>query len=400
MNRKCIGAAALALAMILGGCAERKDSPGISSSGRSTQSAGVSTPSMAGTAQSSIVSHGGAPTVIAPNFRGSSSAVQEVPETPNGASTEIPGDTPAPETPDTSTDTPQHGELTMVDVIAEGDTQTVSNGSSYYIEDCEMLEVRGTLIVENGAMLVVEKGGALCVKGDVQLEGGIELSDGGTLLMADDNAILEGNGSVAVTEDFEQIDCEIGTISAHITPPERVVENGVTTVGGIVIANKAIKLPPEYGSQLSQDEVTGETYNALMEMNNASDHWYSIVSGYRSYQSQESVFREWCDLYGFEKASTISSQAGHSEHQTGLTMDLDSLSQSYGDTEEGIWLAENCWRYGFIIRYPKGSEDITGYSYEPWHVRYLGKSTAKLVFDSGLTLEEFLNVEGGTVVID
>ena len=400
MNRKCIGAAALALTMILSGCAERKDSPGISMPGQSTQSGSASTTSSAGAAQSSIAGHGGAPTVIAPNFRGSSSAVQSVSETPNVTSTEDPVDTPAPETPDTSTDVPQQGEFTTLDVIAEGDTQTVSNGSSYYIEDGEMLEARGTLIVENGAMLVVEKGGALCVKGDVRLEGEIELSDGGTLIMTDDNAIIEGNGSVVVTEDFEQIDCEIGTIYAHITPPERVVENGVTTVGGIVIANKAIKLPPEYGSWLSADEVTGETYNALMEMNNASDHWYSIVSAYRSYYSQQSVFQEWCDLYGFEKASTISSQAGHSEHQTGLTMDLDSLSQSYADTKEGIWLAENCWRYGFIIRYPKGKADITGYSYEPWHVRYLGKSTAKLVFDSGLTLEEFLNVEGGTTVID
>ena len=81
-------------------------------------------------------------------------------------------------------------------------------------------------------------------------------------------------------------------------------------------------------------------------------------------------------------------------------MDLDAFEESYGETPEGIWLAENCWRYGFIIRYPKGKEEITGYTYEPWHVRYLGKSTAKLVYDSGLTLEEFLNVEGGTTVID
>ena len=73
-------------------------------------------------------------------------------------------------------------------------------------------------------------------------------------------------------------------------------------------------------------------------------------------------------------------------------MDISSMKQSYGNTPEGKWLAEHCWEYGFLLRYPKNSESITGYIYEPWHVRYLGKSTAKLVHDSGLTLEEFLGV--------
>ena len=93
-----------------------------------------------------------------------------------------------------------------------------------------------------------------------------------------------------------------------------------------------------------------------------------------------------------EAADTYSARAGHSEHQTGLAFDLNSLEESFGETREGIWLREHCWEYGFIIRYPKGKESITGYMYEPWHVRYLGKSAAKSVFESGLCLEEYLNV--------
>ena len=73
-------------------------------------------------------------------------------------------------------------------------------------------------------------------------------------------------------------------------------------------------------------------------------------------------------------------------------MDVGRLEYDYAHTDEGIWLTENCYKYGFIIRYPEDKTEITGYIYEPWHIRYLGESTAKLVHDSGLTLEEFLKV--------
>lgn len=401
----------LSLALLLSGCAEnhkRSETSSAELSAKSTQS--TSTASSAVSGQSTKSSQSGAPSVIAPNFRGSSSGEQSVPEPSDNSSTEeyieIPSESTTDistseersEIPDTSLDEPPY-EIFPTNTIEGGEVRTVSD-SETYIKSGEVLEVKGTLVVENGASLFVEAGGILQVDGIVKLDGDIVLTDGGRLVMGYDNALIDGIGSIVVKDNFEQIDCERGWINVHIAPPERVVENGVTTVGGVVIANKAIKLPPEYGSWLSEGEVTSETYNALVDMNNHSDHSYYIVSAYRSYYSQESIFKGWCDIYGFEEASTISSQAGHSEHQTGLTMDLDSLEQSYGNTPEGIWLAENCYKYGFIIRYPKGKDEITGYAYEPWHVRYLGKSTAKLVYNSGLTLEEFLNVEGGTTVID
>ena len=78
--------------------------------------------------------------------------------------------------------------------------------------------------------------------------------------------------------------------------------------------------------------------------------------------------------------------------ETGLAADINSLETSWGKTPEGKWLAANCYKYGFIIRYPAGKEDKTGYQYEPWHVRYLGVETATAVYKSGLCLEEYLGI--------
>ncbi|MBC8081562.1 MAG: M15 family metallopeptidase, partial [Gorillibacterium sp.] len=85
-------------------------------------------------------------------------------------------------------------------------------------------------------------------------------------------------------------------------------------------------------------------------------------------------------------------------HQTGLAMDVSSksvnyqLTQSFGTTKEGKWLAKHSWEYGFIIRYLQGNEDITGYMYEPWHIRFIGEPVAKEVFEQGVTLEEYYNL--------
>ncbi len=115
-----------------------------------------------------------------------------------------------------------------------------------------------------------------------------------------------------------------------------------------------------------------------------------IVSGFRSYQTQESIFNRNIGLYGEETANTFSAKPGQSEHQTGLAFDINSTRWAFAESREAKWLAENCWKYGFIIRYPKGKEDITGYVYEPWHIRYVGKEQAQKIKDSGLCLEEYL----------
>lgn len=126
------------------------------------------------------------------------------------------------------------------------------------------------------------------------------------------------------------------------------------------------------------------------------------VSGYRSYNRQVSVFNSSVKRNGREHAEKFSAEPGKSEHQTGLTMDVSSQSanfgieQSFENTPEGQWLAEHCADYGFIIRYPKGKEDITGYAYEPWHVRYVGVEVAKDITSKGVTLEQYFDDTGST----
>ncbi|TDL74913.1 D-alanyl-D-alanine carboxypeptidase family protein [Peribacillus frigoritolerans] len=119
-------------------------------------------------------------------------------------------------------------------------------------------------------------------------------------------------------------------------------------------------------------------------------------SGYRSYDTQDSIFAFNAEQKGEEIANKTSSKPGQSEHQTGLSMDVTSpevnyeLTEAFGDTKEGKWLAENAHKYGFIIRYLKGKEDITGYNYEPWHLRYVGVEHANKIHQLGITLEEYL----------
>lgn len=119
------------------------------------------------------------------------------------------------------------------------------------------------------------------------------------------------------------------------------------------------------------------------------------ASGYRSYQRQKDIFDYKASCIGEDLANIDSAVPGQSEHQTGLAMDItsfalcDNLSKDFGEMAEGIWVKENGHKYGFIIRYPKEKEEITGYSYEPWHLRYVGKETAKYLYENKITLEEY-----------
>lgn len=121
------------------------------------------------------------------------------------------------------------------------------------------------------------------------------------------------------------------------------------------------------------------------------------VSGYRSYQRQVSIYNNNVKTKGEEYASRVSAVPGRSEHQTGLAMDVSSpsvgnvLEEVFGTTKEGQWLSEHAAKYGYIIRYLQGEEDVTGYVYEPWHIRYVGMDLAADVVKSGLTLEEYFD---------
>lgn len=119
-------------------------------------------------------------------------------------------------------------------------------------------------------------------------------------------------------------------------------------------------------------------------------------SGYRSFERQKAIFAFNAEQRGEEVANRVSARPGESEHQTGLAMDVTcrqvgfDLVEAFADTPEGQWLAANAHTFGFIIRYPKGKEAITGYQYEPWHLRYVGIKAAQEITSRQLTLEEYL----------
>lgn len=118
-----------------------------------------------------------------------------------------------------------------------------------------------------------------------------------------------------------------------------------------------------------------------------------LISSYRSYSYQETLYNNYVTQDGKEKADTYSARAGFSEHQTGLVIDIDNAKTNYENfenTEEFKWMQENAYKYGFILRYPKGKENITGYVYESWHYRYVGESVATYLKSSNLTLDEYI----------
>jgi zinc D-Ala-D-Ala carboxypeptidase len=123
------------------------------------------------------------------------------------------------------------------------------------------------------------------------------------------------------------------------------------------------------------------------------------VSAYRSHATQTALFQSYVSKDGFEEAKTYSALPGTSEHETGLAIDVTGgdgkcpAQDCFGGTKEAIWLEENAADYGFIIRYPIGKKAITGYQYEPWHLRYVGKSIALKIMNKGITLEEYFHAE-------
>ncbi|RIW28525.1 D-alanyl-D-alanine carboxypeptidase family protein [Bacillus salacetis] len=163
-------------------------------------------------------------------------------------------------------------------------------------------------------------------------------------------------------------------------------------------------VPFVFGSQdLEKAYIRKEAAKALEEMFAAAQKdglYLTAISGYRSYQYQDMLLKREIKQFGEEKAVKAVAPPGNSEHQSGLAMDISSKSNDFQvsipfeETPEGKWLKENSYKFGFVLRYPKGKEDITGYQYEPWHFRYVGKEPAKVIFENDWTLEEyFANVK-------
>ena len=168
-------------------------------------------------------------------------------------------------------------------------------------------------------------------------------------------------------------------------------QNGITYVGGVMIVNKTYPLPSTYNP--GADATATAAFNEMKAAAKTAGYNLTIRSGFRSYNTQKELYDKYVARDGQAKADTYSARPGYSEHQSGLAFDINNASDAFNDTPEAKWLAENAWQYGFILRYPKGKESITGYKYESWHYRYVGKDLAKKIFDSGKTMEEYFGIK-------
>lgn len=177
--------------------------------------------------------------------------------------------------------------------------------------------------------------------------------------------------------------------------------------GSVFIINRQYSVSRRYvPSDLRKAETYGVSQQMRTEAATALEQLFeaakeagvplSTVSGYRSYSKQATIYQRKVDSIGRKAADRISARPGTSEHQLGLAMDIakkgaSSLTTAFADTPQGQWVMENAHRYGFIIRYLKDYEDVTGYSYEPWHIRYVGVEQATAIYESGLPMELYMS---------
>ena len=171
------------------------------------------------------------------------------------------------------------------------------------------------------------------------------------------------------------------------------VIDGITYIDGILIANKSYSLPASY----NPGGLTSEFNDAFSKLSSAASNDglnIYVVSGFRSYNTQNNLYNNYVNRDGKDVADTYSARPGHSEHQSGLAADFNMVDDSFEYTAEGKWLNDNAYKYGFILRYPKGKTGETGYIYESWHYRYVGVDLAKKLYNGGnwITVEDYFGI--------
>lgn len=153
-------------------------------------------------------------------------------------------------------------------------------------------------------------------------------------------------------------------------------------------------------------KVAADNLEILFQQAKSAGYELEGVSGYRSYKRQKTIYEYNLLKNGFEYTQIYSAMAGTSEHQTGLAIDISCpsmngiLTDKFGETKEGKWVAENSYKYGFIVRYPKNKSNITGYGYEPWHIRYVGTELAKYLYENNITLDEYYEYKFDSNIVD
>ncbi len=183
------------------------------------------------------------------------------------------------------------------------------------------------------------------------------------------------------------------------------IENVDTSKGNLMLVNKFYQLPESYVPEnitpistwyaYSNHSIIDEVNTKYVDMwNGAKKEGLTLIvtSSYRDYNFQATLYNGYKNSNGQAWADNYSARPGHSEHQLGLALDIvthNNTMENFEQTDEFKWLEKNSYKYGFILRYPKGKEHITGFNYEPWHYRYVGIDIAKEIYELGITYDEY-----------
>lgn len=236
----------------------------------------------------------------------------------------------------------------------------------------------------------------------VTIDGKYDSEKPGTYVMHYKASDSSGN---TTSKEFKLVVKENNNVKISKTKKGNTIKNyyGVTYIDNVIIANKTYSLPSNFvpnnlvtiNGYIRIVDYVKDAYNELKSDSSVLGLNIYASSGYRSYSDQKYIYDNYVRIDGIDKADTYSARAGYSEHQTGLAIDLNTVDMSFDGTSESNWLKDNCWKYGFIIRYPKDKENITGYMYEPWHIRYVGKELARVLYNNGswLSLEEYYGID-------
>lgn len=170
----------------------------------------------------------------------------------------------------------------------------------------------------------------------------------------------------------------------------------------LMLVNKYTSLDSSYipnlvsiNSTYGSGYLRSDAYNSFIDLFNAAlveSLYIKIYSSYRSYDYQNTLYTNYVSNYGVTSANTFSAKPGHSEHQTGLAIDVGNNTSGYLNfeyTSEFTWMRDNAHKYGYILRYTSGNEHLTGYQYEPWHYRYVGIEAATIIYEENITFEEY-----------
>lgn len=234
-------------------------------------------------------------------------------------------------------------------------------------------------------------------------------SESGTTLSIENNVTSESADS---SESVSATTSETTTSKPKLSESGRIIVDTSVVKWNLMVVNLTREIPEGYRPEVVEVVNSGHDLDKRVAPH-YEDMYYAAkkegiiltpFSGNRSYERQRINYNNLTETYmarygidrkaAQKKAATVILPPGTSEHNIGLAMDICNTYDSFANTKEYAWLTKNAYKYGFILRYPKGKEDITGVVYEPWHWRYVGKEYAKKIRDSGLCLEEYLDSVG------